>query len=138
MVYDDDDREWKDVEVEVFRDPNWILRGDKSPILTAANTPMYDETMEELRRTIDSYIALVREYPTVEPTFLIDKKEETYERVMKLMFEEDKLVQRNGIFYVLDGVTRMKRLKNRQILYHGYVLLSVNRLHFQTVARHEE
>lgn len=75
MVYDDDDREWKDVEIEVFRDPNWILRGDKSPILTAANTPMYDETMEELRRTIDSYINLVREYPTVEPTFLIDKKQ---------------------------------------------------------------
>jgi hypothetical protein len=75
MVYDDDDREWKDVEIEVFRDPNWILRGDKSPILTAANTPMYDETIEELRRTIDSYIALVREYPTVEPTFLIDRKQ---------------------------------------------------------------
>ena len=74
MVYDDDDREWKDVEVEVFRDPNWILRGDKSPIITAANTPMYDETLDELKRTIDSYIGLVREYPTVEPTFLIDKK----------------------------------------------------------------
>jgi hypothetical protein len=36
-----------------------------------------------------------------------------------MMFEEDKLVQRNGIFYVLDGNTKMKRLKNMQILYHG-------------------
>lgn len=35
---------------------------------------MYDETLDELIRTIESYRACVREYPMLEPTFLIDAK----------------------------------------------------------------
>lgn len=57
---------------------------------------------------------------------------------MKLMFEEDKIVERNGIYYVLDGHTRMKRLKNRQILYHGYEASCSSYQSIQTMARNEE
>ena len=39
------------------------------------------------------------------------------------MFEEEKVVERNGIFYVLDGQTKMKRMKNKQILYHGLEIM---------------
>ena len=60
--------------------------------------------------------------PTIfsEPTFLIDKVPRTYESVMKLMFDETSLIKRAGIYYVLDGRTKMKRLKNNQVMYHSY------------------
>jgi hypothetical protein len=84
--------------LQVFRDPNWIIKDENSKIYTAANTPMYDESLgiflvpiylihlfilftysssyfkDELIRTIESYRACVREYPMLEPTFLIDAK----------------------------------------------------------------
>ena len=60
--------------LKVFRDPNWIIKDENSKIYTAANTPMYDESLDELIRTIESYRACVREYPMLEPTFLIDAK----------------------------------------------------------------
>jgi len=31
--------------------------------LLLANTPMYDESLDELKRTVESYLGVVREYP---------------------------------------------------------------------------
>lgn len=48
---------------------------------------------------------------------------------MKLMFPEEHLVNHKGIFYVLDGTTRMKRMKDMKIIYHGYlppILIPIN------------
>eukprot|EP01130_Rhizamoeba_saxonica_P017438 TRINITY_DN8451_c0_g1_i1.p1 TRINITY_DN8451_c0_g1~~TRINITY_DN8451_c0_g1_i1.p1 ORF type:complete len:871 (+),score=146.17 TRINITY_DN8451_c0_g1_i1:193-2805(+) len=123
---------WDDIEVEAFRDPDWILRDHESTVLVAANTPMYDENLASLAKTIESYINLVREYPYIEPTFLIDRETETYANVMKLLFDEDTLVERMGVYYVHDSVTRMKRLKNNQILYQGY-FRGTNRKSFNVV-----
>jgi hypothetical protein len=35
------------------------------------------------------------------------------------MFPEENLVNHKGIFYVIDGTTRMKRMKDMKILYHA-------------------
>jgi hypothetical protein len=43
---------------------------------------------------------------------------------MNLMFNEEHLVNHKGIFYVLDGITRMKRMKDMKIIYHGYEISS--------------
>lgn len=56
-------RGWSEVAVEVFRSPNWLLKDRFSNIHVVANTPMYDESLDELRRTLDSYLSVVREYP---------------------------------------------------------------------------
>lgn len=69
IVYRDEDsadpakKGWADVHVEVFRSPNWLLKDAQSEVHVAANTPMYDESVDELRRTVDSYLAVAREYP---------------------------------------------------------------------------
>lgn len=39
---------------------------------------------------------------------------------MRLMYDEDHLVERNGVFYVLDGRTKMRRLPHGQLLYRSY------------------
>ena len=38
---------------------------------------------------------------------------------MKLLFGEENLIKHNEIFYVLDSHTKMKHMKNMQILYRG-------------------
>lgn len=39
---------------------------------------------------------------------------------MRLMYDEEHLVERNGVFYVLDGRTKMRRLPRGQLLYRSY------------------